>query len=62
MSTEITYYPKEQVTVITEGLGSDNHISNSREAIRMLERCNIQGFLLGDKGFGYEKLYKEQEL
>ena len=54
----IGYYPKEHLTVIKDGIGSDKHISDSEGAVRMMDSLSANDSFFTDRGFDYE-IYKK---
>jgi hypothetical protein len=55
----ITYYPKEHLTVIKYGIGSNHHISDSEGVVRMINCLEKDDLLFADRGFDYEKVYRK---
>ena len=58
LHTMVQRHPKKQMTIIMDGFSSDDHISDSEGAVRMVHVLQEGDILPADRGYDYEKVYE----
>lgn len=58
LHTMIQRHPEKQITVIVDGIASDEHISDSEGAVRMMSVLRKRDLFTADRGYDYEKVYE----
>jgi len=57
LHTLVQRHPKKKMTIIMDGISSDDHISDSEGAVRMSDVLQEGDILPADRGYDYEKVY-----
>ena len=58
LHTMIQRHPEKQMTIIVDGIATDEHISDSEGAVRMMTILKEGDKFTADRGYDYEKVYK----
>lgn len=58
LHTMVQRHPEKQMTIIVDGIASDEHISDSEGAVRMMSVLKEGDLFTADRGYDYEKVYE----
>lgn len=58
LHTMVQKHPEKQMTVIVDGIASDEHVSDSEGAVRMMSVLKEGDLFTADRGYDYEKVYE----